>query len=508
MRSILLAVPLALLATAVLLFCPAPAEGNFAIHGNYLTDTDACAGCHRAHVGTSNVGWTDREGRGGHQSLLLGPPTSRLYLFCYICHGSAAPGAATDVESGIFDSVSPGGPTESDGSLGDTLNGGGFSTVRGRGVTSVHTYNGTAGIAWGAKTSGPGNRIGMDCGSCHDPHGSSNYRSLKDYVNGHKVGGYRGNFREAVDPDPLPYVISVEQGYPYSGDRDPGRVLSRVPTHGFRLHRGYPGYKPNFTRARYAKGTNMKNRSEDSSRGLSGWCVACHENYMTPRSIARSRGRTIDPTPLTTKLRYAPSRGSTRVYVRSTAGFPSSGSIGIGDEVMTYSGKTSGGFTGVVRGAYGTPILTHGPGLEVRAGYDAEGGNWKVVRHRHPVNINATPFGGDRNLVLVPSRWQAWKMSIPYVDLPLENDPQRERGPMRGQGYEGGDHIGCLTCHRAHGTGARMAGFARAAMNGATSSSGHYLAPNPSVPSGVPPAKDSALLRANNRGVCERCHNK
>ena len=48
----------------------------------------------------------------------------------------------------------------------------------------------------------------MTCASCHDPHGSSNYRLLTDQVNGNTVGGY------VADDAPTPYVISVEPGYP------------------------------------------------------------------------------------------------------------------------------------------------------------------------------------------------------------------------------------------------------------------------------------------------------
>jgi hypothetical protein len=60
---------------------------------------------------------------------------------------------------------------------------------------------------------------------------------------------------------------------------------------------------------------------------------------------------------------------------------------------------------------------------------------------------------------------------------------------------EGSDWIECLTCHRAHGTKATMTGWATAANMSLTGS--------PYVGS-----EESALLRLNNRGVCETCHNK
>ena len=46
------------LVAAMFLLVPAVALANFAIHGNYVTDTDACAGCHRAHTSVCSITWT------------------------------------------------------------------------------------------------------------------------------------------------------------------------------------------------------------------------------------------------------------------------------------------------------------------------------------------------------------------------------------------------------------------------------------------------------------------
>ena len=58
-QETLLALVLVALAALAL---PTAAFANFAIHGNYVTDTDACAGCHRAHTSVSTIGWTDNLG--------------------------------------------------------------------------------------------------------------------------------------------------------------------------------------------------------------------------------------------------------------------------------------------------------------------------------------------------------------------------------------------------------------------------------------------------------------
>ena len=70
------------------------------------------------------------------------------------------------------------------------------------------------------------------------------------------------------------------------------------------------------------------------------------------------------------------------------------------------------------------------------------------------------------------------------------------------------DWIECLTCHRAHGTAAAMTGWASnagAASIVGTIVAGLPVAQNNFVASNPVP---SALLRYDNRGVCERCHNK
>jgi hypothetical protein len=123
------------------------------------------------------------------------------------------------------------------------------------------------------------------------------------------------------------------------------------------------------------------------------------------------------------------------------------------------------------------------------------------VRHLHPVDQTlAAGWGVGRSL-------QDTVVSDPFW-LPLEAN-----GSGSSAFYQ--DYIGCLTCHRAHGSSADMTGWAAASLT--TNTAGTWVPVMDGVP-GVNPAKQvaggstavgsSALLRANNRGVCERCHNK
>lgn len=477
MRKLLM---LSVLVAVMVLSMTGIALANFGPHGGYLADTDACAGCHRAHTAPSPLTWTDNSG--GVRNALLLSTASLMYQFCYTCHGNGAPGAATDVEHGVFDSST----TDPNNSVvGATLNGGGFDQLGNNDVgistTSTHEIANASWGAWGGgftggivggTATGTGERINMDCTSCHDPHGSSNYRILKDSIfdgtAARTVGGYGSNFASDVDPAPDPYVISVEQGYPLAFDG--------YDANGFRLHSKYDGatvnynnhlpasggiypqYKPDYTTARYA---TAPDGTSGSKKGMSGWCVACHSQYLTFAGVSTSWQGTENPN--------------------------------------------------------GT--------------YDALDGYGSIARHRHPVNVPLTNFYiggnpangpiGDRALVYDPPQWQTFTNNVPaYVDIPLGNNVSDVRNTTDASDSDGDLHFGsvgasergnateydlsdwidCLTCHRAHGSEAQMTGYANVADS---------TQPDPDTGvGGVDPTNDSALLRADNRGVCERCHNK
>ena len=236
---------------------PTAAFANFAIHGNYVTDTDACAGCHRAHTSVATIGWTDTLGT-EHESALLVTSATEMWQFCYACHDATSQGADTNVQQGIYEGTLY-------GTSGAVLNGGGFDSLDESATTSTHMYKGSSWGAYGggyagtgdvflpdgsnagqgpnAFMVGTGNSIKMDCASCHDPHGSANYRILKAVVNGNNVGGYTNTGPTPQDPDPDGFVSSVETGWPLLG---------------FRLHTPYPAYQPNYTAPMYARGYDMQ----------------------------------------------------------------------------------------------------------------------------------------------------------------------------------------------------------------------------------------------------------
>lgn len=392
----------AILAVAVVLLVPSVALANFAIHGNYVADTDACAGCHRAHTSISSVTWSD--GEGWQHDALLTSSATQLWQFCYACHDSASQGADTNVQDGLYEGTSY-------GSTGAVLNGGGFGAPTDPGPwTSTHMYWGAGWGAYGGGYAGQGSStadgqdpnannagetapIKMDCASCHDPHGSANYRILKAQVFGNPVGGYNGT---GTDPDPDGFVSSTETGWPDQG---------------FRLHQAYPDYQPNYTTPMYAKGYNMAAGTTNPAKGMSGWCAGCHATY---------NGQA-------------------------------------GSEDSTYNAGDGGGLK---------------------------------MRHRHPINVPLSNYAGpDADSMVVDK-------------LPLAHD-LGEKGATADMTAANAksDWIECLTCHRAHGTSVTMTGWANQLAADPNDDVADFVSRSGS---GDP----SALLRMNNRGVCEACHNK
>ncbi len=173
LKKILIASGAALfLALAITCVTASVAKANGGPHGDYTTTTDACAGCHRAHTAPA-------------PTLLV----NTEYALCMTCHGASATGAKTNVEDGVY--TDRGSSTM--GVLNSTVNGpliaGGFVRYKGVAVTSIHdAAGGTINSAWGISGTNRGSlgamSDGLSCTSCHNPHGSTNYRIMNTRING------------------------------------------------------------------------------------------------------------------------------------------------------------------------------------------------------------------------------------------------------------------------------------------------------------------------------------
>jgi predicted CXXCH cytochrome family protein len=148
-------------------------------HGGFTATTDACAGCHRAHTATG-------------PNLLMVPSG---YDLCISCHGATATGANTNVDDGYYLSTRDDLGGDYDEGAANTPNyapllGGGFVHYQGTTVTSIHSPVGEETAAWGngvPRGSLADLSEALNCASCHDPHGSPNYRIINVQINGVSV---------------------------------------------------------------------------------------------------------------------------------------------------------------------------------------------------------------------------------------------------------------------------------------------------------------------------------
>lgn len=226
-------------------------------HGGYTPSTDACAGCHRAHLGQA-------------PRLLLQPVEN----LCLSCHGSAATGADTNVEDGIFTQRDPNPGDTSEGVEGRGLKAGGFLNTQmdtnlddgsagadGGSATSRHTPDGAAGTVWGNGAIGSGAGLAnfsLTCVRCHDPHGNGNYRILR----------------------PLPEDSGAATPVNVPDEAAASKLYTIASAGGQYFGQGFGGGPTAPMTTQY--------------QSLSDWCTQCHSRYLAdPDSATTDSGDAI-----------------------------------------------------------------------------------------------------------------------------------------------------------------------------------------------------------------------
>ncbi len=181
----------------------ASADAGPHVDSSATSTPDGCAGCHRVHTG---------------QNEYLLKEAGSVEDFCNTCHGNGGPGSDLASQEGTYYGVTtPGDPYGGNpASTTVGLRAGGFDEARidttdpttrandstrtigvlatKETVVSKHAVDGTAGTMWGSGAIGSAGageaNVGLDCGSCHNPHGNGNYRILRTEPTGAFGAGY------------------------------------------------------------------------------------------------------------------------------------------------------------------------------------------------------------------------------------------------------------------------------------------------------------------------------
>jgi predicted CXXCH cytochrome family protein len=289
-----------------------PASANAGPHGGYTLTTSACAGCHRAHTAESpNLVKADS-----------------IYGLCTSCHGGLV---STDVVHGVLQ-----GATNTDGTTPRKLNGGGFEQQNGANVTSRHKVedvpiNGTpwtgTDTAFGSQN-GDGTPTGdigagvqgvLECTSCHNPHGSTNYRILND-------SSGASNRWVASDPDILDFVQyqvlatrddAPNYGFDFTNVADcpvlPTRPAGSPTPYGGGVG---PGSKciQRFTSGVLVATPAAAQNASGQYLGMNAFCATCHKSYYTLSGSAHRFNSLNTPVPGTESGPGTPTRVPAYIY--------------------------------------------------------------------------------------------------------------------------------------------------------------------------------------------------
>jgi predicted CXXCH cytochrome family protein len=490
MKKLLLAVVLGLLLVAAFTTLALADNGP---HGKFNGSTEACASCHRAHSAASDDGY-----------LLV---AQDVYGLCTSCHDGT--GAITNVLDGYYEATTAGSHTAkawkaslptNQGEDGLGLFGGGFVNARmltdygntatqtastnsgvnantsttawavlntfdpnqtapvSRPVTSSHVVTGGAGTVWGSGATVAGGTLAnhwnagtltLECTSCHDPHGSAG-----------KQGG----------------------------------LTTGVPIPSYRLLRFTPEGSGGFEAATYvvANGFAQLYWDRPSTVGVSVPDVATkwytpNTDYALDPSVAAYRGVNTNAGGTGNEMFVALIAGlgdyGGKYYAyRRPAATSSASTAGSGGRPISCPNGAPG--VGVPTSPTTPCAAATGTAFNNLPAQDVLG-FWCATCHDRylaPGGSNGVPSAGahggsrdtDSNDPGYHFRHRAQGVTGTVTTA----------GVVTLGAYTGTGQYTCLSCHNAHGT---------AAQTTALSSSATY-------------AGDSALLKADNRAICTRCH--
>jgi predicted CXXCH cytochrome family protein len=442
-----------------------------------------CASCHRAHTAQA-------------ADLL----TADMPTLCTNCHNGTK--ATTDVVDGVQYAPTGVAGTYSNATVLGALRGGGFSyalidsgnaarysyafgqntrfsghvSVLGAGQKVTSTHGGT-GTAWGngATNSGVGASVSLDCASCHNPHGNGQYRILltepgEDWSASAptftvtNAGGVQVSEVGPVDLAGL--QVRNYTVLPSTNGLTTGIV-------GTAAQGDYWRYK--FDASGATNWLTLSNSPDQMNRGWDG---------STPVNVASIATKTT--------FSASVSAGATSVTVASAVGFPSSGqfAVRVDRELLLVTGGQGTRTWTVTRGYSGSTAVAHGTTAYVYQPLQNTSGlmtAWCTQCH--------TRYNGLSTLAIDPNT------GLPDVfpSSVVAMDPNEPIYMFK----HGTTNVGCQQCHVTHGSNAVLD------ANGVSGMDDPSGAVPPSVPgagTGTSVSADSRLLKINNLGTCNMCH--
>jgi predicted CXXCH cytochrome family protein len=489
----------------ILAAVPALADGGPHVmtqnNGSLGLNADGCAGCHRAHTAEGPF-------------LINAADETAL---CQTCHGAVAVGSTVDVMTGVQYSLR--GAAGVGGTQLGALRDGGFDQARidtdnatrvaylrsatdvsfrtkvpvtaAEDVTSAHiamTDNGLTnpGIAWGngANGTGAGPTVELSCASCHNPHGNGQYRILNPIPEATGAGfndAWTANIRVSTAADNRVHTVS-------SSALVAGDVV---------VIAGHSSAEVN--------GTWTVATSVSGSGGiyvtLTGLDVLTDG---TGGTITRTSGAKVSDAPL-------PAVGDTRNYtvlqVLGTEGTDSTYLL-YASQVATAAGAN------VFNGIAGDYTAAGGDYLHRTVPWnpDINGACDPTVFPLQAgcTNANDAPNGKPSTFSTQITAWCSACHTRYFADRNPTTDPPNGTTGSAWQYQRPGDDIysfqhrtipnrACVTCHVSHGSNAVMDTDPNTV--GAQGFSGNYL-----YPDGTTVSASSRLLKVDNRGTCQACH--
>jgi len=458
---------------------------------------DSCAGCHRAHTAQGEY--------------LINQPS--VEALCLSCHGAAATGATADVMTGVQYALA-GGFRNPAIQLG-ALRGGGFDEARidsanttrlsylrnatavsqrprvgvlasSEPVNSAHiamTENGliNPGVAWGngAVGTGAGPAVTVTCASCHNPHGNGQYRIL------HK-------FPEATGVDDA-WVVDIIATFAANDrlytDVSHGLLVGDVVTI---AGTGTAADGANRTVASVASG------SSGSYFTLTGIDILADSGVGG--TVTRTSGVPVTDASL-------PAAGDERNYTVMQV----QGTEGNESTYLLYASQVSVAATlGSFNGIAGDYTATGGDYFARNVPWNPQVNNPACDPTVYPApagcsTANSAPNGRPSTFSAQITAWCAschtryltnYNVADPAVPTSAAHG---WANPRPGEDIFVHQHStspgrDCLTCHVSHGSNAAMIGY------GSTNYTGNYTYPDGTV------SASSRLLKVNNRGTCQACH--